>query len=255
MERYTILAWNALRQVFRRQRLVTANLSGNAFLLFVVYSWITLNDLSWGGLLRASPVLAAVTFFIIWLQATTLVAFHSDAGDAPFGPALQRLPRYLPWAVAMGGVLLLFRWMSGVLGPLVWVVGIACLMAILPLASQAAGGGFSRKQATDIIYDDRYWLLGTALLVVGLYLPVVVFDWIPGSANFFVRMLVAGVRLGLAYFLAVAGWVTLASVIGCLGAEELLRLSAARGDPGAWPGETSSHDDAKTVFQQERASH
>ncbi len=232
MERFTSLAWNALKQASRRQRLITANLSGNAFLLFVVYSWTTLNDLSWNNLLRALPVLAVVAFFVIWLQATTMMAFHPGGGDVPFGPALRRLPRYLPWAAALGGTLLLFRWMSGVLGPLVWVVGVASLMAVLPLASQAAGGGFSRKQATDIIYDERYWAVGTALLVVGLYLPVAVFHWIPSTKNFFVQMLVAGMRLGLAYFLAVGGWVALAALIGCLGAEEPAPLSGAGGDHG-----------------------
>ena len=219
MGRLKTVLWEAFRQVCRHERLVTANLTGNAFLGFVFYSWASSSGFTWKEFLRAVPLLTALGFFLIWLQATTFAAFHPGTARTPFMPALRRLPQFFPWAVSLAGILALFQWLASVLGIFVWVVGLTAILSLLPLASQAAGGGFSFRKAQDIVFDEVYWMAATALAVGGLYLPALIFSWTPQTDNLLWQLIAASIRLGLPYSLAVISWVMLAAVIGRLAAE------------------------------------
>jgi len=204
--------------VRKRQQLIMANLTGNAFLLFVLYSWLSVPGQATSQLLSSIFVLVVIFFFAFWLHATTLAAFHPGTKETPFMAALERLPKSLPWLLALTGVVILFTWMSSVLSLYVWIPGVALILAILPMASQAAGGAFSRKSATDIIFSEHYWLIATALLVAGLYLPWLLFSWFPQPEDFALGIFATALRWGIAYFLAIYSWVLLAAVIGSMGA-------------------------------------
>jgi len=227
----TILV-GAVRSVLQRQQLLTANLTANAFLLFVLYALFVINGVgtNWADTLF---VIVPTGFFLCWLQATTLAAFYPDQAEIPFFPALRRLHHFAPWAAAMAGVVMLFSWLSSTLGIWVWVIGVACLIAILPLAAQSAGGWFARSVAIDVIFDPKYWLLATGMLIAGLYLPFFIFFNLPVSENILFQMVVNGLRVGVSYLLAISAWVTMAAIIGELTAraaahsagEDVARLS------------------------------
>jgi hypothetical protein len=203
----------AVRSVIQRQQLLTANLTANAFLLFVLYSLFVINRV---GAVVSDTLLVVVptAFFLCWLQATTLAAFYPDQAEIPFIPALRRLHYFAPWAAGVVGVVMLFSWMSSLIGFWVWVVGVACLIVLLPLAAQAAGGWFERSVAINVIFDPKYWLLATGMLIVGLYLPFLIFFSLPVSESILVQMTVNGLRVGISYLLAISAWVTLAAIIG-----------------------------------------
>ncbi len=248
MGRMKTVLWDAFRSVSRHERLLTANLTGNAFLGFIFFFWASSSAFTWGEILRAAPLLTALGFFLMWLHAATLAAFHPGMGRTPFMPALRRLHRFLPWALALAGILALFQWMANLLGIFVWVVGLTAVLSLLPLASQAAGGGFSVQKAQDIVFDEVYWLTASVLAVGGLYLPVLVFSWNPKTDNIVLQLLSASLRIGIPYSLAVTSWVLLAAVIGCLGTEqpapEAARRALAERDhpaprPPAHPRETA----------------
>jgi len=210
---------SALKAVIERQRLLMANLMGNLFLAFVLYSFYSyksLLDPSWNSIAG----IVAVCFCATWLNASTMAAFHPGVKVTPFVPVLRRLGRVLPWAGAVLATLLLFRWMSAVLGGWVWAVGIAAVLAILPMLSQAAGDGFSRQKAIDLVFNERYWMSCAGLLVVGLYLPVAVFSWIPLPESLVLRLLTGSIRMGLAGSLLLTAWMTLAALIAQLGSGE-----------------------------------
>ncbi len=225
------LIWQSLRSIKDRQQLLTANLTGNAFFGFVLYSWLSLNHLSLTSVWRGVGVLLVLGFFFFWLQATTFAAFHPGSPQSPYFLALRRLPRFLPWSLAILGTVALYIWMSSVLGYFVWIVGVGMILAFLPLASQAAGGGFSRQRAVDIIFNEQYWLVGTGLLMIGLYLPVVMLALVPAPENPILRMMISGFRLGIAYFLAIGSWVALSAFIGKLGSLETNRKKSSATSP------------------------
>ncbi len=198
---------DAFLEVWKKQQLALANLTGNAFLLFLVITLRTPGPMVVGGL------------FGLWLMGATLAAFHTTNTETPFGPILRRMHYFLPWALAMAAAVILFGWLASVLHFLVWVLGVAAVIAILPLVSQAAGGGFSRAAAVRIITNDQYWMTGAILLIVGLYIPFMLLSWVPGGDEFLIRALVAGVRFGLSYVLAMISWLTLVAFVGAMGVE------------------------------------
>jgi hypothetical protein len=204
---------NAVRAVYDRQQLLIANLTANAFLSFVAYSWFVLNGPSGGELVDSLLVLLPTAFLVCWLQATTFAAFHPGVTEIPFLPVLSRLHRFAPWAALLAGNVILFAWMSSLLGYWVWIIGMAVLLALLPLSSQAAGGWFARSSAIDVIFDEEYWMIATGLLVAGLYLPFLVFMGIPQMESLIGKAIINGLRVGISYLLAVVSWVVLAAVV------------------------------------------
>lgn len=234
METLKTILVGAVKAVLRRQQLLTTNLTGNAFLLFVAYV-LKIDGASGTTVLDAVLVLLPASFLLCWLQASTLAAFYPGQSEVPYFPVLRRLHYYLPWVAALVGVLVLFRWMSSVLSPLVWVLGIAVALALLPLAAQAAGGWFDRSVALDVVFDGKYWILAAGVLAGGVYLPITVLASLSTSEDIFAQMFITGLRIGFSYLLGVSAWVVLAAIIGELAArvaapethqgEDIARLS------------------------------
>lgn len=197
----------AFLAVWKKQQLALANLTGNAFLLVAV-------------LVVQAPVLMVVgCLFGLWLMTATLAAFQTDKAETPFVPVLRRVPQFLPWALVMAACFVLFSWLASALHFLVWVPGLAAILALVPLVSHAAGGGFSRAVAIRIVSNDQYWLTGALLVVVGLYIPFMLMSWVPVGGDFIVRSLISGTRFGISYVLAIISWLTLVSFVGRMGVE------------------------------------
>ena len=249
MGRLKAVISDAFRQVCRHDRLVTANLTGNAFLGLVLFFWASSSTFAWRELLRAAPLLTALGFFLMWLHAATLAAFHPGMPRTPFMPALRRLPQFLPWALALALIVAFFQWLASVLGIFVWGVGLMAILFLLPLASQAAGGGFSFKRAQEIVFDEVYWMAAIALAVGGLYVPALVFSWSPQTDNLVLKLAAASIRLGLPYSLAVVSWVLLAAVIGRLGAQAAREAGATEPEPPKAPAAEHSATSEEALRQ------
>lgn len=218
---------DALKAIRRRQELALANVTGNAFVLFLLYSWMVVSDRP-GADLAASVLLTLIAGFCgLWLHGTTLAAFHPEVKETPFLPVLRRFHRFLPWAAGEVAVIVSFAWLGSEVSPLLWVVGVAAVLALLPMASQAAGDGFSRDSAIRVVTSEQYWLAGTLLLVVGIYLPFLLIGWIPQASGLVMSTLATAGRFGIAYALAVLAWVALAALIGGLGSEAGKRTPTA----------------------------
>ena len=210
---------DAFKAVWQRQQLTMANLTGNAFLLFVLYSWFSSHDLATAEWRNAAMTLGLVGVFGIWLQAATLAAFHSDKKETPFFPVVRRFPQYLPWAVMVVGFLVLIGWLASKSTMLIWLVGVGALLALLPILSQAAGGGFCRDAAFRVVTSEQYWLAGSILLVAGLCLPFLLLGWVPTGTNFIFRALISGIRFGFSYVLAMMSWLALLALVARMGIE------------------------------------
>ena len=211
------IARDALKAVWKRQNLALANLTGNALLLFLFYSWFSNPDRSGSNLVGAVFWMLVGAFFGFWLHATTLATFHTDAKETPFVPVLRRFPGFLPWIVAEVLVIALFGWLGSAVSFIFWVPAVAGVLALLPMVSQAAGEGFSKDSALRIITNEQYWLASTLLIVFAVYLPYLIVTWMPESEGIWISMFEKGVSLGLACVFTIVSWVMLAALIGEMG--------------------------------------
>ena len=222
---------------------------GNALLLWAVYALLGMGDQTVWQLVISALLAVVVLSAAVWLHGTALAAFHR-VGQAPGLPrtTLRRLPKLLPWVLLAAALLALAVWLAGY-GPRVtvylssrftlwlrapvspqkieWVypalLRSLCLIGwlmLLPLASQAAGGGFSKRQALEMAAAWRYWLACALLVLAGIYLPGRLIWWILPVQGLFLETLSMLVRFSLAYLLAVTAWLTLAAVIGRLSTKE-----------------------------------
>jgi hypothetical protein len=236
----------ALGDVWGQKKLLGAHLAGNALLLWAVYALLGMGDQTVWQLVISALLAVVVLFAAMWLHGTALAAFHG-VGQAP-GLPLRRLPKLLPWVLLAAALLAVAVWLAGY-GPRVtvylssrftlwlltpvspqkvdWIfpalLRSVCLigwLALLPLASQAAGGGFSGRQALQIAASGRYWLACAVVVLAGIYLPGRLIWWVLPVQGLLLETLSMLVRFSLAYALAIAAWLTLAAVIGRLGREE-----------------------------------
>jgi len=243
----------ALGEVWGQKKLLGAHLVGNALLLWAVYALLGRPDQTVWQLVVSALLALVVLFAAVWLHGTALAAFHGvgQAGTLRVGlpwASLRRLPKLLPWVLLAAALLALAVWLAGY-GPRVtvylssrftlwlrapvspqkieWVypalLRSLCLigwLVLLPLASQAAGGGFSKRQALEMAAAWRYWLACALLVLAGIYLPGRLIWWILPVQGLFLETLSMLVRFSLAYLLAVTAWLTLAAVIGRLSTKE-----------------------------------
>ena len=236
----------ALGEVWGHKKLLGVHLVGNALLLWAVYALLGRPDQTVWQLVVSALLALVVLFAAMWLHGTALAAFHR-VGQAP-GLPLRRLPKLLPWVLLAAALLAVAVWLAGY-GPRVtvylssrftlwlrapvspqkieWVypalLRSLCLigwLVLLPLASQAAGGGFSRRRALKMAATWRYWLACALLVLAGIYLPGRLIWWILPVQGLFFETLSMLVRFSLAYLLAVTAWLTLAAVIGRLSTKE-----------------------------------
>lgn len=237
----------ALAEVWARKKLAVTLLLGNALLAVAAYAWLWVPDETVIEVGLSMLLALAVVLAVVWLNGAALAAFHTEAGPLPLRLALRRLPRFLLWVVVVAAITVAAAWLAGSAGKISqylaswltlrlrrpvsperveWLYGsllrgawCAAVLALVPLASQAAGGGFSARAALRTIARPRYWLACALLALAGLYVPGKLVSWTPefGALSFQAGSI--GLRLGLAYLLAVTAWLVLAAVIGRMGRE------------------------------------
>jgi hypothetical protein len=201
--------------VLRRPLLILIHLGGNAALVVLFYLWLGLADRTAGDLVISAVLLLLIVCGALWLYGVTMAAFHARAGQPVFFQGLRRLPKFAPWGLLIGAVVaaVVWRWPRFPF----WLTGAATVLAILPLASQAAGGGFTTRDAVKMLGRPHYWLAGILAVVLGLYLPKLLLGWVPETTGLLMQSISLVFRSGLAALLAVISWLALSAVIGQMG--------------------------------------
>lgn len=204
-----------LLAVLRRPMLIPIHLAGNAVLLVLFYLWLGLADRTAGDLVISAVLLLLIVLGALWLYGVMLAAFHAPADQPVFLQGLRRLPKFAPWGLLIGAVAAAVAWWWPRFP--FWLAGVAAVLVILPLASQAAGGGFTWRAAVRMLRRPQYWLAGILAVVLGLYLPKLLVGWVPETTGLLMQSISLVFRSGLAALLAVISWLALSAVIGEMG--------------------------------------
>ena len=130
--------------------------------------------------------------------------------------------------IALEGIVFAIRW--------VLIPGL-----VLPLLVEAVNSGFRAfgKPGGAAVKNSAkrvsYWLVLVLAAVAGFIAPASLMDWSPEFKNSTLHLeaisLVA--RLSAAYILAVASWLLVCSVVGCLSRPVAVTVSDASGNPAA----------------------
>jgi len=223
-------------EVWRHRGLLAAHLAGNAALVGAAYAWLGIAEANWAAVLGSAGLALLVIVAGLWLHAAALAAFH---GVGP-GLALRRLPKVLPWAIVAAAVVMAGVWLAGyapkvsawlaswltlrfraavsprqvdwIYPGLLRAVCAVAVLALVPLASEAAGG-FGLRAGLRVAARPRYWVACAVLVFAGLYVPGKLVGWVPAFESLAARAASVVVRFGLAYVLAVTAWLTLAALI------------------------------------------
>jgi hypothetical protein len=171
------------------RKTVAIQAGGYLLLLAAVYAWLGIADASGWQVLLSGGLGLAIVCGAVWL-----------IGSAVGAPIRKSLPWLLTAAVAVAACV----WLSGRLkytAPL-WIAGTAAMLAILPMAGGAA----------PVLRRWRYWTTAAALAAAGLLLPWLLVTWVPKLPGFGAQTASLIVRFTLAYAIALASWLMLASL-------------------------------------------
>lgn len=214
-------------------QLVFAGVS--ALLLVLAFAWLHCGTLAHGltpdratlfadfrRALRHVPiflVLALALFFLMdW------VAELSDKSWQISGYLFTLLPNWLRSAV--GGENGLNRWVEFKIAALNWILLPALFLPWL--AATAAHGLRSQvfRAALRCYARWKYWLGVIVVGLVGVFVPRILMDWTPGH-GLRTEAISMGVRLTIAYLVALLSWLVAAAVVG-----RTLREAVPIGDGG-----------------------
>jgi hypothetical protein len=214
----------AARAVWNRKALWAVQGVGNLVALTLAWAWFSLPD-SEVWQVAASGVLGAIAVCAILLfHGATLAAYHQDAG-VPWRATVKRLPALLAWLVVLVGALWgVLRWIPSQRS--VWrteaIAG--AVMILLPLLNHLSARGF-RPGGLRACLNWRYPAGFAVAAILGAYLPMRLVWWVPEVEGIASQAASMGARFLLAYLLAVASWLLLASLVGRLSAENISRQS------------------------------
>ncbi len=199
---------------------------GYLVLLGLIYEWLSIGDRSGLQVLLSAILGAAIVLGALWLIAKAL--------DHKFTP--RRLPRFLLWMIAVVAAIGAAVWLEGyrpkvglsvashltlwfrrpvkpqtmglIYAALVWIAGVAAVLALLPFASAAAEG--TKRRVRDELRQWRYWAGCVVMLAVGYFLPGWLIGWVPRFSGFGAQTASWIVRFSLAYVIALAAWLEIA---------------------------------------------
>jgi hypothetical protein len=202
----------ALAIVWRHKAFFATQMLGVALWAVVAMSWFWLPDSkSWGIVMSAIqvwPVIAGAA----WLIAATFVFYRrAHAGEdvglaAVYREGLRRSPAVLAWVA----ILILALWLT--LRPSVprWI-WIAVPMLLLPPGARMAAEGL--RGLFRNVWRARYFLQFALLAAIGAFLPYELIRWHPGLPGVALQTASLAVRFLVAYLLAMASWLILASLL------------------------------------------
>jgi hypothetical protein len=211
------------------------HLAGNGLLLWLGYYWLGLGESRAGALLWSLLVAALLVCLTCWLYGASFAYFAERRVWPAFRTALRRLAPLVAAALALVVVYWLLGWLRDVMdGPgfrlaswltlklrkpvrpetvqgifhaVFWAVRWIVVPALaLPVVSAIASRGATRRRTW------RYWIEAPVLLLIALWAPLELVDWVPHMKSFSGEMTSFVMRAVVAYVLFVAGWLTLAYV-------------------------------------------
>jgi hypothetical protein len=209
-----------------RAKFMAIQAAGYLVLLGLIYEWLGIGDRSGLQVLLSAALGAAIVFVALWLIAKAL--------DHEF--TLRRLPRFLPWMIAVAAAIGACLWLGtyrskvglsvashltlwfrkpvkpetvgSVYAALVWMAGIAAVLGLLPFASAAAEG--TKRRVRDELRQWRYWVGCAVMLAAGCFLPGWLIGWVPKFSGLGAQTASWIVRFSLAYVIALAAWLEIA---------------------------------------------
>ena len=211
------------------------HLAGNGLLLWLGYYWLGLGESHAGALLWSLLVAALLVSLTCWLYGASFAYFAERRVLPAFRTALRRLGPLVGAALALLVVYWLLGWLQDVMdGPgfrlaswltlklrkpvkpetvqgifhaVFWVARWIAVPALtLPILSAIGSRGATRRRTWI------YWIEAPALLLVALWVPLKLVDWVPHMKSFSGEMASFVIRAVVAYALFVAGWLMLAYV-------------------------------------------
>jgi hypothetical protein len=231
--------------VTRATRTLSAvHLVANALLLWLGYYWLGIGDSRTASLLWSAVIALVLVSLSCWLHGATFAYFAGrpvgQVTDLPtsFRTALRNLLAILAALVVVLLIyLLLSRWSGYSTQPafdisswltlkfrkpvrpnsvfrifraLTWLVRWVMLPVILlPWVAAVASQGWAGFRHR-IANTRRYWLQAPLLLLLALWVPFLLLDWVPYTGKFAIEMASFVIRLLVAYLLFVAAWLVLA---------------------------------------------
>ena len=216
----------AFQAVKRRPKLIAVQAGGNLALLGVFYLWLLMPEATVAqvaGWLLAGFGLALGA---IILHGMGLAAFYWES-RLPWRHTFGRLPRLLPWGLAMDLLVLLslYLWVEIARWPL-WLLPLIGVLALLPCASSAVRSD-ERPEVKTVIHGWRYWTAAAMLFGAGGGLAWLLVWWIPSPAGLILQALSMAVRFGLAFAAALLAWLAVAALIPGLELQDSGRQTAS----------------------------
>lgn len=98
---------------------------------------------------------------------------------------------------------------DGVLCIVRWILIPVLLLPLFSALSARGWGGF-KGEAWQRMKRRLYWIQVPVLLLLALWLPLKMVQWVPHVGGFWIEMISMIVRVAIGYLLFVAGWLTLA---------------------------------------------
>ena len=116
------------------------------------------------------------------------------------------LQKALPWVVVIVAAVCGCAWLAGRVKPayaaLPWIAAAVLVLGLLPPASGSAGA----------LRRWNYWIAAAGLAAAGVLLPWLLVRWVPKLQGFGAQTASMAVRFGLAYAIALAAWLSIASL-------------------------------------------
>jgi hypothetical protein len=206
---------------------------GYLALAALIYEWLGIADRSVWQVLLSAVLGLGIIFGVVWLIGGAL------AGSVGFPP--RRMARVALWVAAIAVVIGCAMWlgsyraraglsvashltlwfrrpvkpqsMGTIYFTLVWIAGIAGVLALLPFAGRAASGTVMGRPWRDW----RYWAACAVLVAAGYSLPGLLVGWVPGFKGFGMQTTSLLVRFALAYAIALAAWLGIARFVSLKG--------------------------------------
>jgi hypothetical protein len=224
------------------KEIAAAQLAGNFVLLALLYWWFGLSVATVPKLVLVALTAAALVAGSAWLHGAGLAALSGRDVREAFTVSLQSLLKLsayacviifalIAWDQTLAGQQRIDNWTASLLtrlsqkpvspASIAWILPwklrawfVLLGLALLPFAAQSVG---SVESAKAVLRKPAWWILGVLLAFTGLYLPYRLIHWVPVSGSLVSELLSALVRFTLAYALAVASWLTAASLLARIG--------------------------------------
>jgi hypothetical protein len=173
---------------------------------------------SFRSVVRRLPALAAwfvILLFLLWLIGLT--DNHIDSWGGLLASAMTMTFRRPVHPARMVSILETAQWV------LAW--GLIPLF-LWPLAEIAASEGWHAFRGAGLraafrrAWSRRYWLSFAAIFLIGVCVPCWLVWWVPGISRMSLETTSLAIRFVIAYFLMIAGWLALASLLGKRGSEK-----------------------------------